>query len=73
MDDVTLKELELADKSKAWDITLGFPVPEPPTLLARIGVNPPSASGAPLTLKKYKVMRINRESGELVSMKNLRP
>ena len=28
MADVTLEELELADKSKAWDITLGFPVPE---------------------------------------------
>ncbi len=68
--DLTLEEVELADQEKTWDVTLGYPVPDP---LAKVNQEISDLNrflrGVPL--KKFKVLRIDRATGNLISMKNI--
>jgi hypothetical protein len=60
---ITLEEVELDEAQRFWYITLG---------IAKIVRESPfavfEAKGSKL-LVKYKILKINRESGEVVSMK----
>lgn len=55
--DVRLEEVELSDDEKYWFITLSFPAPNSSGLL-----------GLP-TRRQYKILKVDRETGTVLSMK----
>lgn len=62
--DLRLEEVELSADEDYWLVTYSFPEAEP--VLAR---NPLQAIVSPTTIRSYKVVKIDRHSGEALSMK----
>ena len=62
-EDVMLEEVEMAEDSNAWLVTLGFSRQIP-------SENIMEAIGSKKYLKSFKVFRINADNGEMISMKN---
>ena len=58
-----LEEVEMAEGSNAWLVTLGFSRQIP-------SENIMEAIGSKKYLKSFKVFRINADNGEMISMKN---
>lgn len=63
--DLALEEVEISDDDKYWFITLGFNAdnPDKPPL------SPPLLSSTEKYIRKYKIFRIDSESGKLLSMR----
>jgi hypothetical protein len=62
-EDVMLEEVEMAEDSNAWLVTLGFSRQIP-------SENIMEAIGSKKYLRSFKVFRINADNGEMISMKN---
>ena len=62
IEDILLEEVELSDDERYWHITLSFPhkIPQSDTVLGAFTSN---------VQTKYKVFKIDNESGKIVSMK----
>ncbi|MCA1630377.1 MAG: hypothetical protein LC785_04065 [Acidobacteria bacterium] len=57
--DVRLEEIELSEDERHWLITLSFPSPVTSNVL-----------GLPVAgRRQYKILKVDRESGEVLSMK----
>jgi hypothetical protein len=62
-EDVMLEEVEMAEDSNAWLVTLGFSRQIP-------SENIMEAIGSKKYLTSFKVFKINADNGEMISMKN---
>jgi hypothetical protein len=65
--DVLLEEVEVSDDSKYWFITLGFDH----LLRSKYGTMATAIAGEAFE-RKYKNFKVDRESGVVESMKNVR-
>lgn len=62
-EDVMLEEVEMAEDSTSWLVTLGFSRQIP-------SENIMEAIGSKKYSRSFKVFKINAENGEMISMKN---
>ena len=60
--DLQLEEVELSDDGSYWLITLGYGVPVKSHAVVR-------ALGSPTQYKKYKILKVKSDTGDVVSMK----
>lgn len=63
--DLRLEEVELSDDAQYWLITLGFLRPSP----AKHPFEAIAALGQPSYVRVYKVIKVNADTGDTMSMK----
>jgi len=62
-EDILLEEVELSDDNASWLVTIGFYRRTP-------SINIIESIGSKKYIRMYKTIRINAETGKLISMKN---
>ena len=66
LEDLLLEEVEFSEETNQWLITVGFTIISSKTQVSSVSLIPPKRD---LLVRHYKIVRIDAQTGEPVSMK----